>query len=288
MTPRFVFFGTSEIAVASLEALQARERAPSLIVTAPDAPKGRGHVMTPSPVRVWADANHVDILTPVTLSEKTCLDALRAVGPDVFIIVDYGKILSAPLLAIPPKGTLNMHPSLLPKHRGPAPGESQILSEERGENVGVSVMLLDEKMDHGPVLAQERDIPEIIREWPMRASRLYPILAKEGGALLAEILPRWIAGEIASHEQDHAAATYCTKIRKEDALLDLSGDPEVNYRKFLAYDRWPRAYFFRDCGDTQERVIITDAELRDGAFIIKKVVPEGKKEMTYESFLRSR
>ncbi|HXK39956.1 MAG TPA: methionyl-tRNA formyltransferase, partial [Candidatus Paceibacterota bacterium] len=250
--------------------------------------KGRGHVMTPSPVRVWADANQIGVLTPMTLSEKTFLDALRAVEPDVFVVVDYGKILPASLLAIPPKGTLNMHPSLLPRHRGPAPGESQILTEANGENVGVSVMLLDEKMDHGPVLAQKNAFPEVTADWPMRASRLYPILAREGGLLLTETLLRWASGEAVPQEQDHAHATYCTKIRKEDALLDLSGDPEANYRKFLAYDRWPRAYFFRDRGGIKERVIITDAELRDDTFIVKKVIPEGKKEMAYETFLRSR
>ncbi len=282
---RFVFFGTPEIAVASLEALKERDLTPALIVTAPDTPKGRGLVTTSSPVRAWADAHAVPVATPDKL-DVTFLSKIEALHPDVGVVVAYGKILPQALINLFPQGLLNMHPSLLPKHRGPSPIESQILYEQHAEDVGVSVMLLDAEMDHGPVLAQTSAIPDITAAWPMRASTLYPILADAGGQLLAETLPRWARGEMVAHDQEHGHATYCKKIQKEDAHLDLASDPETNYRKFLAYDMWPRVYFMHERGGKQMRVIVTNATLTDGAFVITSVLPEGKKEMPYAAFLR--
>jgi methionyl-tRNA formyltransferase len=284
---RFVFFGTPAIAVASLEALAARTMLPSLIVTAPDAPQGRHLVLTPSPVKTWGLARGIPVISPKKLSEEGVAGALREANADVFVVVAYGKILPQWLLDLPRRGTLNMHPSLLPKHRGPSPIESQILIEKDVSDVGVSVMLLDETMDHGPVIAQARALPDIIsREWPMRASILHPILASIGATLLAETLPQWVAKEIDVQDQDHNKATYCSKITKEDAHLDLSDDPEKLYRTFLAYDLWPRAFSTIEHNGRTVRFVITDAVLDDGHFIIKKVIPEGKKEMSYDDFLR--
>ena len=280
---RSVFFGTPEIAVASLEALAARGLTPALIVTGPDKPQGRGLKMTPSPVRAWADAHGIPVATPVKL-DAAFIEKIAVLRPDVGIVVAYGKILPQALLDLFPKGLVNMHPSLLPKHRGPSPIESQILTEADGADVGVSVMLLDAQMDHGPVLAQKKNIPEVIAAWPMRASKLYAVLAREGGELLAETLPRWVNDEVGAHEQDHDAATYCAKIAKDDALLDLTDDAEANHRKFLAYDMWPRAFFMHEHAGKQLRVIITDAIYENDALTITRVIPEGKKEMSFEEF----
>ncbi len=282
---KFVFFGTPEIALASLEALAAQDLIPSFIVTAPDKPQGRGLHLTPSPVRAWADEHQIPVATPTKLSEPEFLETIKMLTPDVGVVVAYGKILPQILLDLFPKGLLNMHPSLLPKHRGPSPIESQILEEEDPADIGVSVMLLDEAMDHGPILAQTRNIPEALAQWPMPASKLYPILAREGGALLADTLPRWLNDGIVPQEQDHNAATYCAKIKKEDALLDLSGNAATNYRKILAYDVWPRSFFIYEQGERKIRVIVTDAALEEGVLIIKRVIPEGKREMSYEEFL---
>ena len=103
-----------------------------------------------------------------------------------------------------------------------------------------------------------------------------------GGALLAETIPKWIAGDITPREQEHDKATYTKKITKKDGLIDLAGDAEVNYRKFRAFSSWPSVYFFKD----NTRIKITDAVLENGEFIIKKVVPEGKKEMPYYLYER--
>jgi len=106
-----------------------------------------------------------------------------------------------------------------------------------------------------------------------------------GGTLLAKTLPEYLAGNIEPHEQNHALATYCKKIQKNDAHIDLSGDVEKNYRMILAYEVWPRAYFTKNRNGKEIRVIITKATRTENALVIERVIPEGKKEMTYEEFL---
>lgn len=288
----FVFLGTPDIAVAALNALETKGLVPKLIVTAPDAPQGRGMTLTPPPVKLWAEERNIPVLQPTKLSDPTFVELLapEAYGVsawDAFVVVAYGKIIPAPVLALPKRGTLNMHPSLLPKHRGPSPIESQILSEQHAADVGVSIMLLDEAMDHGPVIAQERNLPELAHRWPVGAHELRRILAAHGGALLAETLPQWVTGAIEATEQDHNAATYCKKTKKEDAELDLSAPADLNYRKTLAYELWPRAFFYVNKNGAQTRVVVTEAVIEDGTFVVKKVIPEGRKEMSYDVFLRS-
>lgn len=285
-SPRFVFFGTPDIAVASLEHLVAQGLTPTLIVTAPDKPQGRHLELTPSEVKAWADAHNIPTLQPKTLKDEAIVEQLTSENADLFVVVAYGKIIPQNVLDLPKLGTLNMHPSLLPRHRGPSPIESQILSEELGENVGVSIMLLDADVDHGPVLAQRNHLPELAGRWPVKASELRPLLARHGGELLATVVSDVETFLASAQEQNHSQATFCAKMTKEDALLDLTYDPQTNYRKILAYDVWPRAYFFTERHGKQMRVIVTDAALEDGALVLKKVIPEGKREMSYEEFVR--
>jgi methionyl-tRNA formyltransferase len=283
-SPRFVFFGTPDIAVASLDHLAAAGFMPTLIITAPDKPQGRHMELTPSDVKVWADAHNIPTLQPKTLKDDAVVEELRTQDADLFIVVAYGKIIPQNVLDIPKRGTLNMHPSMLPRHRGPAPIESQILNEEHGEDVGVSIMLLDADIDHGPVVAQHNHLPELEGQWPMKASELRPLLARYGGELLVQVVSNLDDSLSKAHEQDHGKATLCAKLTKEDALIDLTADPAMNYRKILAYDIWPRAYCFVERHGKQMRVIITDATLEEGQLILKKVIPEGKREMEYEEF----
>jgi methionyl-tRNA formyltransferase len=182
---------------------------------------------------------------------------------------------------LPARGTLNVHPSLLPRFRGASPIESQILADEK--LVGVSIMQLDEEMDHGPVLASAQITPD---PWPLPARELEALLATEGGALLAEAIPPYLAGTLQPEPQDHSAATYTEKIKKEDGLIDLAADGYQNYLKYSAYDEWPGVYFFVDRAGIKVRVKVTDAAYERGTFIPLKVVPEGKKEMPYDTFLR--
>ena len=142
---------------------------------------------------------------------------------------------------------------------------------------------MDEKLDHGDILAQEEfsGLP-----WPPKESELQSSLAKVGGRMLAEIIPKYIRGEITPIPQDHDQATFTKKIGKEDGLLDLSDDAEKNFRKIQAFDIWPRSYFFHESRGKKIRVIVTDAELKNKTLLIKRVLPEGQKEMEYEEFLR--
>lgn len=282
--PKIAFFGTPEISVIVLNELKKAKLAPELVVTMSDKPKGRKLVMTPPPAKVWAQENKVDFVQPAKLDESF-LDLLREGGFDLFVVASYGKILKQELLDIPKHGTLNVHPSLLPKLRGASPIISAILENE--QKTGVTIMLLDAGMDSGPILAQASIEAE---PWPPKAIDLGELLVTEGGKMLAEVIPRWIAGEIKPEVQDHDKATFTKKITKEDGLIELDGDAYQNLLKIRAFNEWPGTYFFAD-RDTNSasrriRVKITDADLDGDKLIIKRVVPEGKKEMDYEDFLR--
>ncbi len=280
MKPRFAFFGTPEFAAIILGELELKGFVPAVVITAPDAPKGRKLILTPSEVKIWAQEREIPVLAPRTLKDGTFGELVAPFHCELFIIAAYGKIIPKDVLAIPKYGTLNVHPSLLPKFRGSSPIESAILSDE--PHTGVTIMVLDEEMDHGPVLAQRE---RIIKDWPPKGSALTRDLAHFGGALLAEIIPEWMNGLKAS-PQDHTRATFTKKIIKEDGLLDLTGDAHSNYKKIRAYDDWPRAYFFADRNGKKIRVRVVDAKLEDAALVLTRVVPEGKKEMDYKDFLR--
>lgn len=278
--PRFVFFGTPRLAVIALEELRAAGLLPSLIVTAPDKPKGRGMKLAESEVALWAHERGIPVIKPATLRDPAVVDELKRISADFFIVAAYGKIIPKDILDIPPKGALNLHPSLLPKFRGPSPIESAILSDE--PHTGVSIMLLDEEMDHGPILAQRE---RIIKDWPPKGSALTEDLAHFGGKLLAEITLEYLSGLVPT-PQDHAQATFCKKISKEDGLLDLADDPMKNLKKIRAFDEWPGAYFFLDHKGKKLRVKVTDARIADGKLELLRVIPEGKKEMGYADLLR--
>ncbi|MBX9765172.1 hypothetical protein K2X83_00860 [Patescibacteria group bacterium] len=201
---------------------------------------------------------------------------------DLFIVAGYGKILPHSLLSKSKHGVLNVHPSLLPKYRGPSPIETQILEDIR--EVGVSVILLDEETDHGPLLAQKSFTPA---GWPLMRSALEDLLWKEGGKLLAESIPPYMEGSLLPKPQNHTQATFTKKLEKEDGLLNLSDDPYKNYLKYCAYERWPGTFFFVERGGKKMRVKIAGAKYENGSFIILRVVPEGKQEMEYADFARN-
>lgn len=279
---RFIFFGTPDLSVRVLNALEAAGLIPAVVVTAPDRARGRGNVVSPTPVAQWAESRGIEVLKPETLKDPHALADTANSEWDFFVVAMYNKLLPAHVLAIPQKGCLNVHPSLLPKFRGPSPVLSAVLANER--TTGVSIMLLDEEMDHGPLLAQARiEIEEA--DWPMRGSMLEDLLSTEGGNLLAETIPGWVAGTVTPEPQDHTQATYTRKFSKEDARIDFAADPYENLRKIRAFDRNPRAHTFDKDG---VRLIITDAEVESGVLHLLSVIPEGKKEMPYAEYLRTK
>ncbi len=251
-----------------LDELAAAGALPALIVTTPDKPAGRGLAASESAVKKWALAHNIPLLQPEKFDDAA-LAALRAAQLDCIVVAAYGKILPAAVLALPRHGGLNVHPSLLPRYRGTSPVESQILADEK--DIGVSVIVMDEQMDHGPVLAQEH-----LRNLSAATGRtaLNEALWHVGGKLLAEAMPKYIAGEVSATPQDHTQATFTKKMSKEDGELNLAAEGMTNYLKYLAYEGWPGTYFFVD----GKRIKITHASFKNGKFVIERVIPEGKKE----------
>jgi methionyl-tRNA formyltransferase len=274
----YAFFGTPTVGVWVLDEMAAAGLMPKVIVTAPDRPAGRGMRMTPSPVKVWAEEHSIPVLQPEKLGREFRA-TLASYGAEVFLIAAYGKILRPTVLTLAPHGCLNVHPSLLPKYRGASPIESQILADER--KVGVSLMVLDEEMDHGPLLAQERIE---VSGWPIGRAALSELLARAGGRLAAQHLGAWVAGTTNASAQDHAVATYTRKIEKEDGLLDLAAPGRLNYLKYCAYEGWPGTYFYAERAGAKIRIKITKASLAGETFVIERVVPEGKNEIGFAQF----
>lgn len=283
--PKFAFFGTPELGTIVLDTLKAFGMTPSVIITNPDAPQGRKMTLTPPPVKTWALTHGIPVLQPQSLRTDTTVEQyLTRECIELSIVVAYGKIIPESILAIPKYGTVNVHPSLLPKLRGASPIRSAILEDMR--ETGISIMLLDKELDHGPILAQETVVIEA-SAWPLRGQALDTLLATHGGELLARTLPSWIDGTLTPQEQDHGSATFCTKITKEMGELDLNGDPYQNLLKIRAFDGWPGTFFYTEKNGKRMRVKITEAELAtDGSLKILRVIPEGRNEMSYEDFIR--
>ena len=277
---QIAFFGTSKFSAIVLETLKEGGVVPQLIITTEDKPAGRNLVLTPSPAKMWAIENKIHFFQPRKLKEEDFLKELKKNEWDIFVVASYGKIIPKEILDLPKNKTLNIHPSLLPKLRVASPIQASILTEEK---VGVTIIVLDEEMDHGPIIAQKEIL---LKEWPIGVLDLKDILAKAGGKLLADIIPDWTSRKIKAVPQDHSQATYTKKIEKTDGLIDLTDKPEKNYRKILAYTPWPSAYFFVENKGRKTRVIIKEAKLLDNKLEIIKVLPEGKKEMPYADFMR--
>jgi len=209
------------------------------------------------------------------------MEELKVLGADLFIVASFGKILPKELIDMPKFKTLNVHPSLLPHLRGPAPIQGAILKDDK---TGVSIIRMDEKMDHGPLLATR---PIDINPWPDHYDTVEEKLGQAGGKLLAEILPQWIEGNLKEESQDESLATYIKLIKKEDGLIDMNDKAETNLRKVLAYSTWPGAYmFFKKKNGEEARIVIKNAKIEDGVFSPTRVIPAGKKEMAWQDFLR--
>lgn len=278
---RFAFFGSSSFSVIILQELQKAGFIPAIIITTPDKPKGRKLVLSPTPVKVWAEENNIKVYDPAKLKGEF-VDTLRQENCELFIIASYGKIIPREIVEMPKHKTLNVHPSLLPKYRGASPLQSAILNDDK--NTGISIMITDEEMDHGPILRQKNITVE---EWPDYQT-FEDKMAHESGALLIEVLPLWIEGKIIPQEQNHSEATFTKKISKQDGLIDLLNSDRNNFLKVQAFSVWPQAYFLQKKNDKEIRVKIKKASFDDQnqKMIIESVVPEGSKEMSFADFER--
>lgn len=286
-TIRYAFFGTGALAESVLASLVRNGFTPSLVVTKPDSPQGRHMVLTSPTIKLWADMKGIPTYQPDTLKALPQDSPLHTQPFGVFIVASYGKIIPQDVLDIPAHGVLNVHPSLLPEYRGPSPIESVLLDGKI--TTGVSIMVLDALMDHGPILAQNA----FMIDGEATSGTLEVSCGQLGGDMLSQLLPHYVAGALIPKEQEHDKATICKKIDKSLGEINLHDDAQDVRRKYRALMPWPGLYFFTSHKEQLIRVKITQVDLTSptentatAKDIILSVIPEGKKEMSWEDFMR--
>lgn len=297
---RVVFIGTGPFAVEPLRRLAAAPEVRIVgIVTAPARPAGRGRRMTRSPVQEAAEPLRLrPVLTPEKLRTPEALRSVLALAPDLIVLADYGQLVPAPLLDVP-LGALNLHPSLLPRHRGASPIPATILAAER--ETGVTLMRMDTGLDSGPVVAVDR-VPltgdETTPELELR-------LATVAGDLLARSLGPWLRGELAARNQEAAGVTTTRPLRRDDGRLDPTLPAAELERQVRAYQPWPGSWVETPIGriavwraetvegDGTSGSLVADGDglalvTTNGWLRLLEVQPAGKSRMTGPAFRRGR
>ncbi len=268
----FIFFGTPDIARETLEDLFQSGYIPKLIITSPDRPVGRKFTITPPPVKIWAQEHGIECLQPEKM-DTSFLEMLEERKQyhaiDVFIVVAYGKILPEKLIQLPHYGTLNIHYSLLPRHRGACPTESAILSGDM--ETGVTIQSMVYELDAGDILSQEKTSILPDETTPQLRVRLSVI----GSQLLLKTLDDLEIFLKNKTPQDTTKITKCGKIKKTDGEVTQSDDKETMYKKYRAYQPWPGIYYFDNQG---KRIKITEMKRIQGVPKITKIILEGSKE----------
>ena len=230
---RIVFLGSGAFAIPSLQALADAGHEIAAVVTQPDRAKGRGRSVQPPPVKPVAQALGLRVLQPPRIRAPEAREELRALAPDLQVVVAYGQILPRSVIDLAPRGTINVHSSLLPRYRGAAPIHWAIVNGET--ETGVTTMMIDEGLDTGPLL--------LSRATPIGAEETTPELearlARLGGALLVETVEGLASGTVSPVPQDHAAATLAPMLRKEDGRIDWSAPAEVIWRRVRGLAPWP-------------------------------------------------
>lgn len=291
------FFGTGPLAESVLATLVSSGYVPKLVITKKDTPQGR-HMIIQSPhIKSWCDIKNIPVYQPETLKEIASDSPLLTQPFDLFIVASYGKIIPEATLALPKKGTLNVHPSLLPLYRGPSPIESALLAGET--EIGVTIMLLDKEVDHGPILTQSAfilDKKDTAGQVEVRAGML-------GGELLVQSIPHFIEGALIPKEQKHSLATFCKKIDKSLGEIHVDDDASSLRNKYKALTPWPGIYFFIDHttkkkDDKNEdretkklrikinSINVEDESIQKAIDCIETVTPEGKHTIPWDDFVR--
>ena len=234
---RIVFMGTAELSCASLEEL-AKNFSLAAVVTQPDKPKGRELKLTPSPVKVRAEKLNLPVLQPAKARDEKFISELRALKPELIVVVAYGQILPQAILDLPPHGCLNVHTSLLPKYRGAAPIQWAIANGDA--ETGVTIMKMDAGLDTGPILTMRRT-PILPAD---DSQTLHDRLAQLGAELLVETIPGHAAGKILPQPQPAEGASYAAKIKKEDGKIDWNSPAEKIWNRLRAFTPWPGGFTF--------------------------------------------
>lgn len=293
---KIVFFGTPQFAVPSLKMLAHAKGIEILtIITQPDKAIGRKQIITPPPVKVAAIAEGISVIQPHT--KKELLESIKSFKADFFVVIAFGMILPKEALEIPKYGCINVHTSLLPKYRGASPIQESLLHGD--EETGVTIMKMDEELDHGDIF--------FIKRVPIEKNDdLYSLsnrLAEISGVLLPLVLSDIMKGNLPPLPQLHSQATFCRKINKEDGKIDFTQKTAEEILNMIkAYTPWPTVYtslngkklqILEATIDSENnppgKFILTEDTLKigtkKGSLIPKKVQPEGKKPMDIKSFI---
>ncbi|MEE8605090.1 MAG: methionyl-tRNA formyltransferase [Candidatus Aminicenantaceae bacterium] len=296
---KIVFFGSPDSSVYSLKKILEEGHRVELIITQPDKPAGRGNKMTTSPVKRFAQALNIPVYQPARIrKDPFALEKLKGINPDINLVVAYGQIIPTPLIYYPKYNSINLHFSLLPKYRGASPVHWSILNGDK--STGVTIFELNEKMDSGDLLSQQKlgILPgEYARDLEVR-------LAAIGAELLCKTVDQ--IDSIPHTKQAHSQATFAPLLKKEDGKIYWTKSASEIDRKIRAFTPWPSAYSFLD----QKRIIITRGKVLDGKshglspgkifdvnktgiqvccgqnsiYLIEKLQPAGKKAMNAYAF----
>jgi methionyl-tRNA formyltransferase len=294
---RIVFLGSGSFSIPSLEALLSKGHDVKAVFTQPDREKGRGRALQPPPLKPVAQARGLEVLQPRRIREA--VDRLRELKPDVQVVVAYGQILPRAVLEIPPRGTVNVHASLLPRYRGAAPIQWALLEGEKG--TGVTTMQLDEGLDTGPILLQE-GTPIDPEE---NAGELQERLGPLGARLLISTLDALEAGTLEPTPQDHSRATLAPSLKKEQGRLSFDLSAEALLRRVRGLNPWPgtetllsgkrlkilRARAQEGASGAPGEVLAISSEgiqvaCREGSLLLVEVQPESRKAMGASEFAR--
>lgn len=296
---RIIFMGTPDFAVPALHKLLNGPDHVVAVITQPDRPKGRGKKLCSPPVKLAAEQAGIPVLQPFKIRTEEFLDTLKGYSPDLIVVAAYGRILPSTILSLPPLGCINIHGSLLPRHRGAAPIQWAIINGD--SEAGVTIMQMDADMDTGDILLSAA-IPLTDDE---TAGSLFDKLADLGGTTLAQALDLLRLGQLFPIEQNHNLATSSPPLSKEDGCLNWNKPALELHRLIRGLDPWPAAYSFidgqrfrlfspelvhRECEHPAGTLILADqqglliATAKD-CLRIKEIQPEGKKRMTAEAYL---
>lgn len=232
---KIVFMGTPEFGSIVLEKLCKANSKPVLVITAPDKPVGRKQILTPPPVKIAVEKYTIPILQPHKIQD-TKYD-IQNTSTDLIIVAAYGQILPKEILDIPKYGSLNLHPSLLPRWRGASPIQYTILAGD--EEAGVSIILMDEKVDHGKIIASAK---YEIGNTKIIYGELLQKLANLGAELLTVTIPKWVEGEIEPKSQDESKVTFSKTLKKEDGKIDWKKPALEIERRIRAFENWPGSF----------------------------------------------
>jgi methionyl-tRNA formyltransferase len=264
----FAFFGSPRFARIVLAQLLDAGYAPSVLVCNPDAPVGRKKIVTPPETKVLIEEKGVNTKVFQPSNKKEISERKEIFSDcDIAIVAAYAKIIPVDVLEMFPQGVIGVHPSLLPAHRGPSPIQQMIL--DANTEVGVTLYLVDEEVDHGTLLSKHH----ITNNKPQTYLELEEELAEKGGQLLVKTLPEYLAGNITPQAQDHSKATFTKKFSTQDGSVDIVHDnPEIVARKILALTPEPGVFTMLD----GKRIKLNIVEQKEGHWVITNITPEGK------------